>query len=117
MAAIPIHGISGLPGLGAGRIQGLAPRSGNTVSLSDAPLTPMEQQQTPFRDLMLGSIEEVNRLQLGADRSVEILMTGGDIGTAEVLTAVQKADIAFKMMMQIRNKLVAAFQEIQNIRV
>jgi len=44
-------------------------------------------------------------------------MTGGEIGMAEVLTAVQKADIAFKMMMQIRNKLVAAYQEIQNMRV
>ncbi|MBC7351112.1 MAG: flagellar hook-basal body complex protein FliE, partial [Thermogutta sp.] len=32
-------------------------------------------------------------------------------------TAVQKADIAFKLMMQIRNKLIQAYQEIQNIRV
>ncbi|MCR4416010.1 MAG: flagellar hook-basal body complex protein FliE, partial [Thermoguttaceae bacterium] len=32
-------------------------------------------------------------------------------------TAVQKADLAFKMMLQIRNKLVQAYQEVQNIRV
>jgi len=109
--------ISSLPGLGAGQIQGMTPRLGNTVRLSDGPLAPREQNQVSFHDMMLGSIEEVNNLQLNADRSIEVLMTGGDIGTAEVLTAIQKADIAFKMMMQIRNKLVAAFQEIQNIRV
>lgn len=114
--SMPIQGMM-LPNFGATQIQGLPPKLGNTVSLSEEPLTPYEQKQTSFRDLMLGSIEEVNRLQLGADHSVEVLMTGGDIGTAEVLTAVQKADIAFKMMMQIRNKLVSAWQEIQNIRV
>ena len=35
---------------------------------------------------------------------------------AEVLTAVQKADIAFQMMIQVRNKLVEAFTEIKNCR-
>ena len=80
-------------------------------------MTQAEQNQVSFRDLVLGGIGEVNMLQQNADRAVEILMTGGEIGSAEVLTAVQKADIAFKLMMQIRNKLVGAFQEIQNIRV
>ena len=36
---------------------------------------------------------------------------------AEVLTAVQKADMSFRLMMQIRNKLVQAYQEIQNVRI
>ena len=35
----------------------------------------------------------------------------------EVLTAVQKADIAFNLMMQVRNKLVQAFEDVQNVRV
>ena len=39
------------------------------------------------------------------------------VNPAEVLTAVQKADIAFRMMMQIRNKMVQAYQEVQNIRM
>jgi len=96
-------------------LTGLPRRFGDTVSLDkDAPMTPAEQNRVTFRDLVLGGIGEVNMLQQNADRSVEILMTGGEIGTAEVLTAVQKADIAFKLMMQIRNKLVGAFQEIQH---
>ncbi len=70
-----------------------------------------------FKDFLLKSIEEVNSMQQAADRAVEQLTTGGDVTPAEVLTAVQKADIAFRMMLQIRNKMVQAYQEIQNIRV
>jgi len=109
--------MNGISQLGMGTIGGLTPRMGHTVSLPGEPLSPMEQKWVSFRDLMLGAVQEVNQMQQDADIAVETLMTGGDIGTAEVLTAVQKADIAFKLMMQIRNKLVSAFQEIQNIRV
>ena len=75
------------------------------------------QEAGSFKDVLLRSIHEVNAMQQDADRAVEQLATGGDVTTAEVLTAVQKADIAFRMMMQIRNKVVQAYQEIQNIRV
>ena len=70
-----------------------------------------------FKDILLNSIQDVNSMQQAADRAVEQLATGGDVNPAEVLTAVQKADIAFRMMMQIRNKIVQAYQEVQNIRV
>ncbi len=74
-------------------------------------------QSGEFKDLLIRSINEVNSMQQEADRAVERLITGEDVTPAEVLTAVQKADIAFKLMMQIRNKLVQAYQELQNIRV
>jgi flagellar hook-basal body complex protein FliE len=70
-----------------------------------------------FKDMLLDSIKQVNTMQQDADKAVETLFTGGEVNPAEVLTAVQKADLAFRMMMQIRNKLVAAYEEIQNIRI
>lgn len=70
-----------------------------------------------FQRYLLDSIAQVNSMQLDADRAVETLMTGGDANPAEVLTAVQKADLAFRMMMQVRNKLLQAFQEVREIRV
>jgi flagellar hook-basal body complex protein FliE len=70
-----------------------------------------------FKDLLLESINEVNRMQHEADQAVEALATGGDVNPAEVLTAVQKADLAFRMMMQVRNKLFEAYQELKDIRV
>ncbi|OHB84487.1 MAG: flagellar hook-basal body complex protein FliE [Planctomycetes bacterium RBG_16_64_12] len=70
-----------------------------------------------FKDVLMSSIQEVNSMQQAADRAVEAISSGEEISPAEVLTAVQKADIAFRLLMQIRNKLVQAYQEVQNIRV
>ncbi len=70
-----------------------------------------------FQAFLANSIQEVNTAQLQADQAVEALFTGGEVNPAEVLSAVKKADLAFRMLMQIRNKLVAAYEEVKNIRV
>lgn len=73
--------------------------------------------QASFKDLLIDSIQQVNSMQQDANLAVENLMTGGEANPAEVLTAVQKADLAFRMTMQIRNKLMQAYDEVKNIRV
>jgi flagellar hook-basal body complex protein FliE len=70
-----------------------------------------------FKDYLLDSIHDVNSMQQQADQAVETLMTGGEADPAEVLTAVQKADLAFRLMMQMRNKLLQVYQEVKDIRV
>ena len=70
-----------------------------------------------FKDLLVDSIQQVNTMQLQADQAVETLFTGGEINPAEVLTAVQKADLAFRLTMQMRNKLMEVYQEIKDIRI
>ncbi len=72
---------------------------------------------TSFKEFLLDSIQQVNSMQQDADQAVEKMMTGGDVNPAEVLTAVQKADIAFRMMLQVRNKMVQVYEEVKNIRV
>jgi flagellar hook-basal body complex protein FliE len=59
----------------------------------------------------------VNTMQQEADKAVEMLATGGDVQTAEVLTSMQKADMTFRLMLQIRNKLMQAYQEVNQIRI
>ena len=70
-----------------------------------------------FKDFLLNSIQEVNSMQQAADQAVEQLVSGGKVNPAEVLTAVQKADIAFRLMIQVRNKMVQVYEEVKNIRV
>lgn len=70
-----------------------------------------------FKELLLDSINNVNNMQVEADKAVEALFTGGDVNPAEVLTAVQKADLAFRLTMQIRNKVMDVYQEIKDIRI
>ena len=90
----------------------LAPSAPNVGSVGAAP-----QGQAAFKDFLLQSIDQVNGMQTDANHAVQTLMTGGDVNPAEVLTTVQKADLAFRMMLQIRNKLVQAYQEVKDVRV
>jgi flagellar hook-basal body complex protein FliE len=77
----------------------------------------VSDNSTPFKDYLLKSIQEVNSMQQAADQAVAKLSTGGDVNPAEVLTAVQKADTAFRMILQVQNKLVQVYEEVQQIRV
>ncbi|NLX22845.1 MAG: flagellar hook-basal body complex protein FliE [Phycisphaerae bacterium] len=70
-----------------------------------------------FNEILLNSLDEVNRLQQEAAQGVEKVATGETANLAEVFTAVRKADVAFSMLMEMRNKLVEAYQEIQQMRV
>ena len=70
-----------------------------------------------FKDMLTDSIQQVNTMQLEADHAVETMFAGGDVNPAEVLTAVQKADLAFRLTMQMRNKLMEVYQEIKDIRI
>jgi flagellar hook-basal body complex protein FliE len=99
-------------------IHSLNPQTINAPAALQAVGRPAQEPQGPaFKDVLLNSIREVNDAQQEADRAVEALFTGEAVNPAEVLTAVQKADLAFRMMMQIRNKLVAAYDEVKSIRV
>lgn len=70
-----------------------------------------------FKNFLVDSIQEVNVMQQQADSAVEALFTGEDVNPAEVLTAVQKADLAFRLLMEVRNKFVQAYDEVRAIQV
>ena len=70
-----------------------------------------------FKSLLMDSIQEVNRLQSQADEARINLAMGKTENVAEVFTAVKKAELAFQTLMQIRNKLMDAYEEIRQMRV
>jgi flagellar hook-basal body complex protein FliE len=82
-----------------------------------APVPAPVQEGKDFKTILLDSLGEVNRLQVEADRGVQRLVTGETENVAEVMAAVNKAGIAFDLLMEIRNKLTDAYQEIQQMRV
>ena len=70
-----------------------------------------------FADALKSSIDEVSRLQQDASQAVADLATGRTEDVTGVMTAVEKSDIAFKMLLAIRAKLMDAYEEIKNIQV
>jgi flagellar hook-basal body complex protein FliE len=99
----------------------MAPISLSPTSVPTLPISPTAthgpQDAASFKNFLMESLDQVNSLQQDADLAVQQLVTGGDANPAEVLTAVQKADLSFRMMMQVRNKLMQAYQEIKDIRI
>jgi flagellar hook-basal body complex protein FliE len=87
------------------------PTFASTVAGGAAP------QGASFKDLLLDSLREVNGMQQDAQHAVEQLVTGGEANMAEVMTTVQKADMSFRLMLQMRNKLVQASEEIKDVRI
>lgn len=76
-----------------------------------------EKQGPDFAEVLKNSIQEVNALQKEANAAIEQLQTGKTESVTEVLTAVEKADLAFRALMQVRNKLVDAYEEVNRLRV
>ena len=70
-----------------------------------------------FSDVLKSAIGSVDTLQSGADMKVGNLLAGApntDVGN--VMVSVEKADVAFQLMMQVRNKIVSAYQDIEKMQ-
>lgn len=70
-----------------------------------------------FADSLQSAISEVNKAQVEADRAVEQLHTGEAKNLHEVMISMEKADISLRLMVQMRNKAVEAYQEIMRMQV
>jgi flagellar hook-basal body complex protein FliE len=76
-----------------------------------------QANDNPFSNLLMDGLMQVNDMQNSAEGQMEQLLTGGDVNQAEVFTSMQKADMSFRMLVQIRNKLLQAYEELNSIRV
>jgi flagellar hook-basal body complex protein FliE len=70
-----------------------------------------------FSSFLAESLDKVNALQTEAQQGVQRLLTGQTDNTAEVLSAIRKSDIAFSLLLEIRNKLLDAYNELKQMRV
>ena len=70
-----------------------------------------------FGEVLKDSIAQVNSLQHEADAAIQSLATGGTATLHDTMLAVQKAELSFRLMMQVRNKIVEAYQEVLRMQV
>lgn len=83
---------------------------------SPAGATPQKVEN--FNDFLGSAIDKVNEnLQTSGVLKGEFEKGNPDVSLAEVMIASQKASISFQAMLQVRNKLVNAYQEIMNIQI
>tara|TARA_B100001971_G_C18268012_1_gene596300 strand:+ start:59372 stop:59722 length:351 start_codon:yes stop_codon:yes gene_type:complete len=90
---------------------------GNRIDVRDKFPTESAEGSKTFGDFLLESISEVNSLQNQADNAVQKLASGESKNLHETLLAVEKAEIAFKTMNQVRTKVIDAYREIMKMQV
>ena len=69
-----------------------------------------------FRDVLHSTIGEMQELQGQAESTVAGVLEGTGTDVHSALIAVEKADLSFQLMMQVRNKIVSAYQEISRMQ-
>jgi flagellar hook-basal body complex protein FliE len=70
----------------------------------------------PFGGMMRAMIEQTSALDQKASQAVTGVMNGQGVEIHDALIATQKADIGFELALQVRNKAVAAYQQMMNMQ-
>lgn len=79
--------------------------------------TPARVHGQDFQAYLKRALGEVNDLQQQANQAIEQLIAGEQGDLQETIIALERADVSFRLMMQIRNKVLEAYQEIVRMQV
>jgi flagellar hook-basal body complex protein FliE len=85
-----------------------------STSFEKSSIKPVQNQQN-FADFLKKSIEEVNASQKESDMLTEKLVRGENVDLHQIMVASQKASITLQTTMEVRNKVVEAYQEIMRM--
>lgn len=81
-------------------------------------LNPTENKPTTnFANVLKEAVHGVNQDQLKSEQAVNDFVSGKDTNLHSTLLSLEKADVSFKLMMQVRGKLMEAYQQIMRTNV
>jgi flagellar hook-basal body complex protein FliE len=75
-----------------------------------------DSSQAGFRDVLHSAIDDIQQLEGQAETKVAGVIDGNGADVHSAMIAVEKADLSFQLMMQVRNKIVSAYQEISRMQ-
>jgi flagellar hook-basal body complex protein FliE len=100
--------INNISGPGATALSSLSPAT--TTGGANAPAK-------GFGESLENMLRSVNQAQLGGDQAIEQLQSGGVQNLHEVMIAVEEADVSLRMLVQMRNRAVTAYEEIMRMQI
>lgn len=68
-----------------------------------------------FEAVLKDAVTKVNSVQNEAEKAIQELSNGGDISSAVI--AMEKADVSFQLMIEVRNKLISAYEEMMRLQI
>lgn len=96
---------------------GITPTSlGNLANAASSALAPATSADGSFAGTLSSAIQQVNNLQTTAEQKVTNLLAGSGEDIHAATLSVERASLAFDLMLQVRNKVVSAYQEISRLQ-
>jgi flagellar hook-basal body complex protein FliE len=96
-------------------IQGFPQRGLDINTNAGSSRQPVSSGEPEFSDTLRNAMDQIGQLQSEADGKVGQLLNGNGQDVHSAMIAVEKANLAFEMMVQVRNKIVAAYQTVSGI--
>src|SRR5689334_6812149 len=91
----------------------IAPISG--ISLPPGPAAAASKPGGAFQDVLSNAIKDVEAFSQNASASVERFLSGDGEELHSTILATQRAELSFDLFLQMRNKVVSAYQEIMRM--
>jgi len=79
-------------------------------------IEPAGSAEGEFYETLRGAMDQVNQLQNTAQEKVGAMLKGSGMDVHSAMIAVEQADLSFQLMMQVRNKIVQAYQEVSRMQ-
>ncbi len=76
-----------------------------------------KKDNSSFADLLSKSLNDVNTLQQTADNAIKEIATGKMDNIQDAVMAIEKADISMRLLLEVKNKAVQAYNQIMNMQV
>jgi flagellar hook-basal body complex protein FliE len=87
------------------------------LALSQPDLSSVSQTEKSFSDFLGSMLDQVNKAQNTGDTAIAKLNTGEAKNMHEVMIAVEEADISLRMLVQMRNKALTAYDDIMKMQI
>ena len=98
-------------------IKGIDPKTAPIKGILEQQAKPItEPGKSPggvsFSDFLLENVKEVNRLGIEGDKAIQQRLSGQEVNPHATLISLQKADISFRLMLAVKDRLVEAYQQV-----
>jgi flagellar hook-basal body complex protein FliE len=74
-------------------------------------------EKVEFSDVIKDAINKVNEKQVNANENIESLIKGENVSMHNVMLSMQESQISMQLMLEVRNKLFDAYQEVNRVQL
>ncbi|HSQ87844.1 flagellar hook-basal body complex protein FliE [Romboutsia sp.] len=76
-----------------------------------------KESKVNFSDVIKDAVNKVNETQVNANNMIEGLIKGEDVSMHDVMLSVQESQMSMQLMLEVRNKLFEAYQEVNRVQL